>query len=161
MDILWLQRWHGVGISFSHLSVCKNIQNNIPTQGAITIFHIRLTWIIWHLISSAFHIPQIYHQIYQEPNNMKPLATKAKFTDVSPPLGERFQLDKLPFPFSLVPVVYATPSLPRLLNLFNYLYYHKVICLYSYTQFHIFAITINHEARRKSTLCQPLNHLNN
>lgn len=135
--------------------------NNIITQPAITIFHICLTWIIWHLITPAFHIPLIYHQIYQEPNNMKPLATKVRFTDVSPLLGEWFQLDKLPFPFSLAPVVYATLGLPRLLNLFNYLYYHKVICLYSYTQFHIFAIIINHEARRKTTLCQPLNHLNN
>lgn len=161
MDILWLKRWHSIGIIFQPPVSVQKYPNNILTQAAITIFHIRLTWIIWHLISSAFHIPLIYHQIYQEPNNMKPPATKAKFTDVSPPLGERFQLDKLPFPFSLVPVVYATPSLPRLLNLFNYLYYHKVICLYSYTQFHIFAITINHEARRKSTLCQPLNHLNN
>lgn len=135
--------------------------NTFITQLAITIFHIRLTWIIWHLITPAFHIPPIYHQIYHKPNNMKPLATKVKFTGVSPLLGEWFQLDKLPFPFSLVPFVFATPSLHWLLNLLNYLYYHKVICLYSYTQFRIFAIIVNHEARRKSTLCQPLNHLNN
>lgn len=155
---LWLWKHHCFGI-FIHLPVCENNQTILYiTQLAITIFHIK---IIWHLITPTFHIPLIYHQIYQEPNNMKPLATKAKFTDVSPLLGEWFQPDKLPFPFSSAPLVYATPSLPRLLNLFNYLYYHKVICLYSYTQFHIFAITINHEARRKSTLCQPLNHLNN
>ncbi len=135
--------------------------NNIVTKGYDHISHpLNLNNMTPHK-SPAFHIPLIHHQIYQEPNNMKLLATKAKFTDVSPLLGEWFQLDKLPFPFSLPQDVYATPSLPRLLNLFNYLYYHKVICLYSYTQFHIFAITINHEASRKSTLCQPLNHLNN
>lgn len=127
--------------------------NNITTQVAITIFHIRLTWIIWHLITPAFHIPLIYHQIYQEPNNMKPPATRAKFTDVSPLLGEWFQLDKLPFPFSPPTVVYETPWL---LNLLNYFYYHKVICLCSYTQFRIFVIIINHKAKRGKILCANL-----
>lgn len=135
--------------------------NNIITQLAIIIFHIRLTWIIWHLITPAFHIAPDIPSNISRAKQYEATGHKSQIYWCVTPAWSDFSLISCHFHLFLASAVYATPSLLRLLNLFNYLYYHKVICLYSYTQFHIFAITINHEARRKRTPCQPLNHLNN
>lgn len=111
------------------------------------------------LVNLTFNFPLIHYKIYQGPNEMHQWLEKLHFVTLR---CERLKSDKiLLFFFSFWAVVYARPSFSTILNLFNYLYYQKVICLYSYTQFHIFAITINHIGRRKSTLCQLLNHLNN
>lgn len=119
--------------------------NNITTQAAITIFHIRLTWIIWHLITPVFHIPP------DIPSNISG-AKQYEATGHKSPIYWRCHLGSVSdlcwigchFPFSR-PTTAREGG--RLLNLLNYLYYHKVICSRSHTQFHIFVIIINHWAK--------------